>query len=322
MNGPGGLTGRVALVTGGGGGIGGAVAVELARQGAAVVVNDSGVAVGGEPLGDAAAQAVADRITTVGGRAAADTTSVTDREGIADLVGRIITQWGSLDVLVTAAGIIRPGHLGVASDEDWRAVLETHLDGHLNCLEAVMPVMAGAGYGRIVTVTSGAGLARVSAESVPYGTAKRAVAALTWQLGEMAPPGVTINALSPIAATRMVPSTARPPTEPERGGAAAPALDFGAMPRPEFLAPAVAHLCHEAAGWLNGTVVFTNGTEISVISPPRLADAVQTGGLPDPAQVLEAALAAVVGPAERVQTTTGGGMPRLPGVLLRPATEV
>jgi hypothetical protein len=165
--------------------------------------------------------------------------------------------------------------------------------------------MAGAGRGRLLHVTSGAGLARVAAESPVYGCAKRAVAGLTWRLAAATPRGVTVNALSPIAATRMV---AAPPAP--AGGYQ---LDFGAMPAPAALAPVVAALCGPDAGWLHGRIVFTNGSELTLVDGPRLVEAIDGGAFGAPAN-LDAALMRTVVAAHAVQRTTGGAMPRLTGI--------
>src|SRR5699024_198557 len=113
----------------------------------------------------------------------------------------VVTRFGRVDIVVNTAGLIRFPRIADSSDDDWSALLGVHLDGYLNVLSVALPLMAGAGYGRVVGVTSGVGLGRTSVDGPAYGCAKRAVAALTWQLGPSAPEGVTINALSPIAAT-------------------------------------------------------------------------------------------------------------------------
>ena len=109
---------------------------------------------------------------------------------------------GRLDAVVNVAGITRPTSFAAGTEDDWRGVLAVHLDGYLNVLDAALPIMAAAGHGRILGVTSGSGWR--PADTGAYGCAKRAVASLTWQLGRQAPPGVVVNAMSPIAVTRMV----------------------------------------------------------------------------------------------------------------------
>ena len=298
------FTDRVALVTGGGGGIGAAVAKELARRGATVIVSDAGVSLAGEPLGESTAAATVDRIVAAGGRAQADTTSVTDAAAVGDLVARTVRDHGGLDVVVEAAGIVRSGTLGEADDDDWRDTFAVHLGGHLAVAAAALPVMRDAGAGRLLHVTSGAGLARVAAESPIYGSAKRAVARLTWGLAAVAPDGVTVNALSPIAATRMV---AAPPVP--AGGYQ---LDFGAMPAPDALAPVVAALCGPDAAWLHGRVVFTNGSEMTLVDGPQVVELLDATAFAS-TTALDTALAGTLVPAHAAQRTTGGAMPRLAG---------
>ena len=104
--------------------------------------------------------------------------------------------------MVNVAGITRQSYFAQGTEEDWLALLDVHLDGYLNVLEAALPLMAAAGHGRILGITSGSGWR--AADAGGYSSAKRVVAALTWQLGRIAPPGVTVNAISPIANTRMV----------------------------------------------------------------------------------------------------------------------
>jgi NAD(P)-dependent dehydrogenase (short-subunit alcohol dehydrogenase family) len=299
---------RVAVVTGGGGGIGAASAFELARQGAAVVVVDNGVGVEGEPLGELTAAETAARITEAGGTARAATTSVTDGDAIAGLFGDIVEEFGSLDVVVNAAGIIRSPRLVDADDADWRAVLDVHVNGYLNVLAAALPIMGAAGYGRVVGFTSGVGLARTSGETLAYGCAKRTIASLTWQLGPCAPAGVAINVLSPIAATRMVRGAIL------ASGAGPRGLDLSAMPQAAAMAPAAAYLSSERFGWCRGQVVFSAGSELSVISGPRLLECVRTDGVEDVASSLDTLFPVVFGPAEARQRTTGGSNPRFGAV--------
>ncbi|WP_157734291.1 MULTISPECIES: SDR family NAD(P)-dependent oxidoreductase [Frankia] len=298
---------RVAIVTGGGGGIGAEVSVELARRGAIVVVLDSGDGLRGEPLGERSAERTVRRIEAAGGRAVAAPISVTDADAVRGLVAETVARFGSLDVVVNAAGIVRFPRIGDAAAEvaadDWAALLGVHLGGYLTLLAAALPRMTAAGYGRIVGVTSGVGLARTSVDGPAYGSAKRAVAALTWQLGPVLPAGVAVNALSPIAATRMV-------TEGLVAAGADPrGLDLSAMPQPEHMAPAAARLASEEFGWCRGRVLFSAGSELSLIAPPRLVEAVATGGA-GAAAALGALARPVLAPAHAQQRSTGGSNPR------------
>ncbi len=300
------LEGRVAVVTGGGGGIGTAAALELAREGAMVVAMDPGVGVHGEPLGEPTAAATVKSIEAAGGRAAASEVSVTDSDAVRDVFRSIAAHYGSLDVVINTAGILRPGHVGDASEDDWRAVLDVHFNGYLNVLRAALPIMTEAGSGRIVGVTSGAGLARKSADAPAYGCAKRAVAALTWQLSPLLPAGVAVNALSPIAATRMVRgalAAADPGRDPR-------SLDLTAMPQPEAMGPAAAYLAGPRASRFRGRVLFSAGPELSLVRAPQLLEAVRAEHVADFATALGTVVPVVFAPAEEQQRTGGGSNPR------------
>ena len=303
------LAGRVAVVTGGGGGIGSATSLELARQGAVVVAMDSGVGVHGEPLDEETAAQTVKLIEAEGGRAVASMVSVSDREAVQGLFAEVIQQFGSLDIVVNTAGFLRRGNIKDACEDDWRAVLEVHLNGYLNVLHAALPLMVDTGYGRVVGVTSGAGLARTSAEAPAYGCAKRAVAALTWQLGPHLPAGVAVNALSPIAATRMI----RPAVGAAQGGAQETAplgLDLSAMPKADEMAPAAAYLASDRSKAFQGQVVFSAGSELSLIAPPKLLEVVRSEGLPDFTTALGTFVPVLLAPAETQQRTGGGSNPR------------
>jgi NAD(P)-dependent dehydrogenase (short-subunit alcohol dehydrogenase family) len=300
--------GRVAVVTGGGGGIGSACALELARNGATVVVVDPGVGVQGEDLKEPSAANTASRIRAEGGTAIDSTVSVTDRAGVQDLFHQLKRDLGSLDIVVNTAGILRFPDFVDAEEDDWTAVLDVHFNGYLNVLSAALPTMVDAGYGRIVGFTSGVGLARTSGGAVAYGCAKRAVAALTWQLGPLLPSGINVNALSPIASTRMVRQTLR------AAGANPAGLDLTAMPRPEDMAPAAACLSGDRLESLRGQVIFSGGSELTLIEAPRLLEAARTEGVDDFGSALASLVPVVFQPGEAAQRTGGGSNPRLDDV--------
>ena len=305
--------GRVAVVTGGGGGIGTMTAVELAARGATVVALDPGLSVTGEPLGERSAEATVERISAAGGVAHASLVSVTDRDALHDELRRVADELGSLDAVVNTAGILRFARLPTASEDDWRAVLETHVDGYLNVLEAALPIMVAAGYGRVVGVTSGSGLARSVIDLPAYACAKRAVASITWELAGRLPAGVRVNALSPIAATRMV-REALIASGADRGTG----LDLTAMPQAEDIAPAAAHLAGPEFGWASGRIVYSAGRELAAILPPRLLEAVRTDDVADLGAALATLMPAILGPVEAAQRTTGGTNPRVGSVFEGP----
>ena len=303
---------RVVVVTGGGGGIGSAAAIDLARLGFVVVAMDPGVGVEGEPLGEPTAAETIRRIETEGGTGRASTVSVTDLDGVRELFQEVVDDLGSLDAVVNTAGILRFSSLRDASGDDWHDVLEVHLNGYLNILAAALPHMVEAGAGRIVGFTSGVGLTRTMPGNGAYACAKRAVAALTWELAGLLPPDVTINALSPIAASRMVRQTMI------AGGANPSGLDLTSMPQPEEMGPAAAYLVSDRFGWCRGQVIFSGGSELCVIAPPRMVEVVRTEDAADFAAALGTIVPVVLGPAEERQATTGGSNPRFGPIFDRP----
>ena len=237
--------------------------------------------------------------------------SVTDAEAVRTLFVGLAEEHGGLDAVVNVAGITRQTGFAHGTEEDWRAVATVHLEGYLNILRSALPLMAAAGRGRIVGVTSGSGWR--PADAGAYSAAKRVVAALTWQLGRLAPRGVTVNAVSPIAATRMVAAAIERAKERARTGArggSGGGLSLAAMPGPEDLAPFGAHLLEESFGWCNGQVLFAGGSEAAVVGEPRLLEVVRTDADGALARVLDAVVSRALVRAEANQATDGGGNPR------------
>jgi NAD(P)-dependent dehydrogenase (short-subunit alcohol dehydrogenase family) len=326
---------RVAVVTGGGGGIGGAIAEELGRRGVHVVTVDPLVTVDGAEVLPEPSETTAGRIVAAGGSAQASSVSVTDADAVRALFASLAEERGGLDAVVNVAGISRPTSFARGTEEDWRSVLAVHLDGYLNVLRAALPIMTEAGHGRILGVTSGSGWR--PADTGAYGCAKRAVAALTWQLGRHAPPGVVVNAMSPIAATRMVTAalgrarTAAAPaagssstdagggTRAGAGSSATGGLSLGSMPAPEELGPVGAYLVGEELSWCSGEIVFVGGPEVALIEPPRLLEVVRTEPAAALAHVLDVAVTDAFVPAEAQQATSGATNPRFPAVFDEPA---
>lgn len=299
------------LVTGGGGGIGAAVAVELGRLGDHVVTVDPLVSVDGTEVLPPPEETTAGRIVAAGGSAEASAASVADREAIAALVERLVAVHGGVDAVVNIAGISRPTGFAKGEESDWAEVLAVHLDGYVNVLDAVLPHMAAAGRGHVVGVTSGSGWR--AADAGAYSGAKRAVAALTWQLGRVVPSGVAVNAMSPIAMTRMVTAAlgragARAPSRPA-STAATGGLSLGSMPAPEDLGPLGASLAGHGPPSLRGQVLFAGGSEVAVVDPPRLLEVVRTGDAASAAAAVAAFTDTLV-EAERAQATAGGANPR------------
>jgi NAD(P)-dependent dehydrogenase (short-subunit alcohol dehydrogenase family) len=251
------LEGKVAIVTGAGHGIGRAHALELARHGAAVVVNDLGGSVRGEGSGSAADDTVA-LIAKAGGEALADYADVGDHEAAGALVRKAIDTWGHLDVLVNNAGIARDAAIWNMTPEDFDAVMRVHVRGTWSCSHHAAVhwrARSKAGervVGRIVNTTSGAGLTGNFGQS-NYATAKAAIVGLTQTLAiELRAYGVTANAVGPSGATRI---TATMPGAP-------PVVETDEVPDGEWQpmdpgnsSPLVAWLASDESGLVTGQVI-------------------------------------------------------------------
>ena len=252
------LENRVAVVTGAGRGIGRQFALELAAQGAAVVVNDLGVSLRGDAEAEDAATSVCREIEAAGGKAVPSHESVTDFAAAERIVGTAVDTFGRIDILVNNAGIVRDRTLVKMDESDFDAVIATHLKGAFNCTRHAAPLMKEAGYGRIVNVTSSAGL-RGNFGQTNYGAAKAGLMGMTfvWAL-ELAKSGITVNAIAPAGATRMTAALA--------GDADAdvdPRLD------PAMNAPLVAFLASDRAGHVNGQLFGRTDFSYSLFQHPK-----------------------------------------------------
>jgi len=195
--------GRVAIVTGAGGGLGRAHALEIARRGGMVLVNDLGGDVAGRGGSASMAQQVVAEICEFGGIAAANHDTVATTAGCEAIVAQAIAEFGKLDILINNAGIMRNATLEETSDEDWDAVIATHLTGSFKLTRAVWPHMKRQGYGRIVYTASSAGLFGNPIVG-GYGAAKAGIAGLMHIAAlEGQAHGILCNALMPNAASRM-----------------------------------------------------------------------------------------------------------------------
>ncbi len=194
--------GRVAIVTGAGNGLGRCHALELARRGAKVVVNDLGGSKSGEGASDAAA-AVVEEIKAEGGEAIANGSSVTDFDAVQAMVQEAKAKWGSVDILVNNAGILRDKSFAKVGLDDFGLVVDVHLMGSVNCTKAVWEIMREQQYGRIVMTTSSSGMYGNFGQT-NYGAAKAGVVGMMNTLVlEGAKYNIKVNALSPCAHTRM-----------------------------------------------------------------------------------------------------------------------
>jgi NAD(P)-dependent dehydrogenase (short-subunit alcohol dehydrogenase family) len=268
------LEGRVAVVTGAGRGIGRDIALCLASEGASVVVNDIGVALSGEGTDEDPADQVVNEITTRGGKAVTSRDPVDDFEAAGRIIATAVDNFGQIDILVNNAGIVRDRTLVKMDEADYDAVVAVHQKGTFNTARHAAPLMKEAGYGRIVNITSSAGLRGNFGQS-NYGAAKAAIMGMTfvWAV-ELARYGITVNAMAPAGATRMTIGL---------GDDQAPAPDQD----PALNAPLVAFLASEAAADVNGQVFGRTGFGYTIFQTPRqVATMWQEGGW-TPTQVAE-----------------------------------
>jgi NAD(P)-dependent dehydrogenase (short-subunit alcohol dehydrogenase family) len=267
---PNNLAGRVALVTGGGAGIGRAIVETLIARGAKVVIADCGTSISGDGADPASVEQLA---TTLG--AAAFTESVASPSAAESAVARAVSQFGGLDIVVNNAAILRDGFIFKAEPRDWEAVLRTNLSAAFYVARAATPVLRDQakaerggkpyGWGRIVNIVSTAGLYGNYGQSA-YASAKAGLVGLTRTIAlDMARAGITCNAVAPFAATRVTESIkpANPAQEDyKRHALSVPAADVAAF---------VAYLCAPAAQDISGQLFAVRGREVFLMSQPRPA---------------------------------------------------
>jgi NAD(P)-dependent dehydrogenase (short-subunit alcohol dehydrogenase family) len=251
--------GRVAIVTGAGGGLGRLHALALAARGAKVLVNDLGAGIDGSGSVSSAAQAVVDEIRAAGGEALANGASVTDAAAVHAMVGQAVQAWGRVDILVNNAGILRDKSFAKMDMADFRLVLDVHLMGAVHCCKAVWDLMRAQNYGRIVMTTSSSGLYGNFGQA-NYGAAKMALVGLMQTLSiEGAKNDIRVNCLAPTAATRMTESLmSEPVLEALRPELVTPGLL--ALVRED--APTRAVLCAGAGSFECAHVTLTEGVFI------------------------------------------------------------
>ncbi len=271
------FNGRVAIVTGAGGGLGRLHALALAERGARVLVNDLGGAIDGSGGSASAAQRVVDEIEARGGTAIANGASVTDAGAVQAMVQQAVDAWGRVDVVVSNAGILRDKSFGKMALADFRLVLDVHLMGAVHLCQAVWPIMQAQRYGRIVLTTSSSGLYGNFGQA-NYGAAKMALVGLMQTLSiEGAKADIRVNCLAPTAATRMtkglLPPEALAVLQPE---AVVPAMLVLAGAQ----APNRAILCAGAGTYAAAHVTLTRGVHLGLApdTPERLLAALAQVG--------------------------------------------
>jgi NAD(P)-dependent dehydrogenase (short-subunit alcohol dehydrogenase family) len=264
------LDGKAVAVTGAGRGIGRAVALDLAANGAKVVVNDYGVAVDGTAPTSAVADAVVGEIEAAGGAAVANASSVTTMTGGASIVQNTLDAFGRIDAVVCVAGILRERMLFNMSEAEWDPVIETHLKGTFTVFRAAAPIFREQKSGTLVGFTSGAFAASVAQAN--YSAAKGGIVSLVRSAAAgLYKYGVTANCVAPTAKSRM-----------------SGAVPFGVqMGEPEDVAPLVTFLVSDRARHLTGQVYAINGGEIGVYNQPVVVRTMKKEGRWTPDEIAE-----------------------------------
>jgi NAD(P)-dependent dehydrogenase (short-subunit alcohol dehydrogenase family) len=270
------LDGKVAIVTGAGGGLGRSHALLLAKEGAAVVVNDLGAAVDGSGEGSRVAEEVVAEIKAAGGEAVANFGSVTSGEDATAMVAAAVSEFGKLDILINNAGILRDKSFKKMTDELWDPVIAVHLKGTFHPTRAAYTQMLEQGSGgRIIMTSSTSGLIGNFGQT-NYGAAKAGIAGFMRCLAiEGAKAKITVNVLVPNAYSRMTASLF-PEGSEERYAA-------------EMVSPAVVWLCSDEAGDITGRQFVISGNRVTLLYPAayKIADRDASEGRWDPAEIGE-----------------------------------
>src|SRR6478609_1761431 len=270
------LDGRVAIVTGSGRGIGREFALCFAREGAKVVINDVGVSLDGRGTEDDPAAQVCKEIADIGSEAVPNYDSVSDFEGAGRIVQSAVDAFGTVDIVVNNAGIVRDKTLLKMDESDFDAVVAVHMKGTFNVTRHAAEVMKAKEYGRIVNITSSAGL-RGNFGQTNYGAAKAGIMGMTfvWSM-ELGRYGITVNAVAPAGATRMTAALY------ERSGAEPPPEE-----NPALNAPLVAFVASEHAAHVNGQILGRTEYAYSLFQHPKQIAWMGKDGGWTPAEVAE-----------------------------------
>ena len=276
------LEGRVAAVTGAGRGMGREIALLLAAEGAAVVVNDLGTAIEGVGSDPTVADNVAREIIAAGGRAVANHDSVASMEGGRRMVQAALDNWGSIDILVNNAGIMRDASILDMREEDWDAVIAVHLKGHFSCTQAACRAMVPKRYGRIINFSSLAAVGistmnklHTTGGRTNYSTAKAGVLGFTRTLaGEVESHGITCNAIMPTATTRLMLAS-----QAKRRALGIPLAENALIQRdPAHVAPLVGYLASAGSAAITGRTFWMDRGRIQLYSNPGPVKGIETSG--------------------------------------------
>src|SRR5262249_32714502 len=263
------LAGRTAIVTGAGRGIGRATALQLARMGAAVVVNDLGTTVEGTGRDAGVADAVVAEIVASGGRAMASAASITDFAAVERMVAEAVDRFGSVDLLVNNAGMSTTAPIWEMDPDVFDRVSASHAKGTFNTIRCAAPHMRARGWGRIVNLVSRAGLVGIPGTAA-YAAGQGAIFALTNVAArDLVSSGITVNAVNPgSTGTRMVLGAVERARALGGADAVARATRMeAALQAPEDVATLIAALCMEEASHLTGQVLFVGRGEIGLFRP-------------------------------------------------------
>lgn len=258
------LKGKTAVVTGAGRGIGRGIALELARNGAAVVVNDFNVSLSGDREGGSPAADVVQEIRAGGGRAVAHAGSVTVAADAAEMVQLAVSEFGGLDILVHVAGILRDRMIFNMADDEWDAVIDVHLTGAFNTFRAASRhFRASRNGGRLIAMSSDSAFGAASQPN--YAAAKAGILGLTWSTAAaMSKYGVTTNAVMPNGATRMVDAMSG------HEGPKPSETASGTLSDPANVAGLVGFLASDAAAEVNGQIFYSQGYSYARLRQPTI----------------------------------------------------
>ena len=278
------LEGKVALVTGGGRGVGRGIALALAEAGAKVVVNDLGATLDGQPSGEQPAREVVAAIEALGGEAIVDGGSVADWNAAHKMVAAALERFGRIDIVVNNAGILRDAMFHRMSEQEFDAVVAVHLKGSFNVSRAAAPHFKTQGSGVYVHMSSTSGLVGNLGQA-NYAAAKLGIAALSKSIAlDLARFGVRSNAVAPFAWTRMIDSI------PSETAAQKKRVEGLRKLVPEKVAPFVVALCADEAKDVTGQIFGVRNNEIYLFSQPRPIRSAHRSEGWTPESVLETAL--------------------------------
>lgn len=250
------LEGKVAVVTGGGSGIGRVVSLDLCAQGAQIVINDLGLWTPDKPM--KSADQVVDEIRQMGGKAVANCDDVSTMAGAERIIKTAIDTFGRIDILVCCAGITRYSLIEETTEADWDRIIGIHVKGHFGCIKYATPHMKRQKSGRIITISSIAAFGPTGG-SPAYDTAKAAILGLTRsaakQLGKY---GITVNAILPSAMTRLFPK--------ERAAHSGYPAHKG---KAEDVSPMIVYLATDEARDINGQFFYVGGGTVALLAQAR-----------------------------------------------------